>query len=92
MFTSQYSFGFGPPCAEKGDMIYSVDGADVPLVFRQKVDHYMFAGEAILQEPVHSQRACGVAYFLDCNCQSCSGYQRFRSARAEAQYETLYLQ
>jgi hypothetical protein len=96
LYTS-HLLAIGPPFAEEGDLIYSIDGADVPFVVRRQANgDYMFLGEAILQEPLdYPKDVCKHVFYSECTCHSCSGYRRYRQwryARQGASFETLSLQ
>jgi len=94
---TSHLLAIGPPFAEEGDLIYSIDGADVPFVVRRQANgDYMFLGEAILQEPLdYPKDVCKHVFYSECACHSCSGYRRYRQwryARQGASFETLSLQ
>lgn len=93
LLSTGHSLAIGPPFAKEGDLIYSVDGADIPFVVRRQADHYIFLGEAILQEPLdHPQGLCKTVFYSKCNCHTCSGYRRRRTARQKASCKILSLQ
>lgn len=74
-------------------MIYSIDGADVPLVVRRQEDHYTFLTEAVTQDAApHSQDTCPIEYSSSCDCEPRRGYQRWsKISKAELQREVLLL-
>jgi Heterokaryon incompatibility protein (HET) len=94
LLSTKHSLTIGPPFAKEGDLIYCIDGADVPFVVRRQANgDYMFLGEAILQEPLdHPKDFCKNVIDSKCACHSCSGYRQWRNARQGASFEFLSLQ
>lgn len=94
VLSTRHSLAIGPPFAKEGDLIYSIDGADVPFVVRRQANgDYMFLGEAILQEPLdHPKNVCKNVISRTCACHSCSGYRQWKNARQGVSFEILSLQ
>lgn len=92
LLSTRHSLAIGPPFAKEGDLIYSIDGAGAPFVVRRQADHYIFLGEAILQEPMdHPQGLCKTDFYSGCNCHTCSGYRLWKTARQKASLEIISL-